>query len=157
MNHRGFLLAEETLKILIAVICIGFLVYFLFALYFNNQDKKDLELAKASLEHLVEQINAGTSEIEIYNPDEWVITSWPNDYVSGTLFWKQTKNGIPLSCSNLGWSSCICICKSDNPGKCDDKGYCLENTKGFMIENSVEIKNPPVILKINKESKTITR
>ena len=35
-NKKGFLLAEETLKMVLAVICIGFLIAFLFALYFNN-------------------------------------------------------------------------------------------------------------------------
>lgn len=45
-NKKGFLLANETLKIIIAVICIGFLIYFLAMLYLSKsgtQDKMDAE------------------------------------------------------------------------------------------------------------------
>ena len=152
MNKRGFLLAEETLKILIAVISIGSLVYFLTALYFNNQDKKDLELATSSLEHLMEEINAGNSEVEIYNPKGWSVLSWPYD------------GEYPLSCENVGWSSCICICK--NPwfketkkfeNNCNDIGICLENSEGFMISRIINIDNPPITLNIDKENKKITK
>ena len=155
MKNRGFFLAEETLKLVLAVICIGVLVYLLVSIYFNNQNEKDLELAKASLESLVAQINAGSSEAQIYNPGEWVITSWPNDYIAGIIL-KEKLNGKPLSCENLGWASCLCICKSNSPGKCDDMGTCLENSQGFMIANSIEIKNPPITLNIDKENKKIT-
>ena len=67
MNKKGFLLAEETLKIIIALISLGFLVYFLGALYFANQDSKELEQAKASLEFLVKEINDGRKEVTIFN------------------------------------------------------------------------------------------
>lgn len=155
-NRRGFFLAEETLKLVIAVICIGFLVYLLTAIYFNNQDEKDLELAKASLENLIEQINAGNLEVEVYNPEGWSLMSWPNNYETGLPFLKKTKNGIPLSCENVGWTTCLCICKDNKPDSCNDDGFCLENFKGFMIENSIEIESPPIILNIDDENKKIT-
>lgn len=155
MNRKGFLLAEETLKIILAVIAIGFLVYFLAALYFNNQDEKDLELATASLEHLVEEIDLGSSEVKIFNPNGWSLMSWPFE------------GDIPLSCSNVGWDICICICKAPLVGfsgnyldNCNDKGICLENKKGFIVgENTpspIYIKNPPITLNINSENKKIT-
>ena len=148
MNRQGFFLAEETLKIVIAVICVGVLVYLLASVYFNNQNEKDLGLAKASLENLVEQINVRSSETQIYNPGGWSILSFPYE------------NGKPLSCSNVEWSSCICICKGSwfgsNLDNCDDMGTCLENSQGFMIANSIEIKNPPITLNIDKENKKIT-
>src|SRR3989339_357732 len=96
MNNRGFLLAEETLKILLALISISFLIYFLTALYFSGQDSKKLEFAKSSLEFLMDEINLGSQSVEVYNPEGWVIVSWSNE--------------MPLSCSNLGYKSCICIC-----------------------------------------------
>jgi len=58
LNKRGFLLGEETLKIIIAIIAISFLVYLLFSLYSANRTSKDLELAKSSLNHLIEEINS---------------------------------------------------------------------------------------------------
>ncbi|KKK68866.1 hypothetical protein LCGC14_2939740, partial [marine sediment metagenome] len=36
MKKKGFLLAEETLKMILAVIAIGFLAFFLTSLYFNS-------------------------------------------------------------------------------------------------------------------------
>jgi len=40
-NKRGFLLAEETLKIIVALIVIILLVSLLFALYFSNISKQE--------------------------------------------------------------------------------------------------------------------
>ncbi|HED05124.1 MAG TPA: hypothetical protein ENI61_00395 [Ignavibacteria bacterium] len=153
-NRNGFLLAEETLKIILAVISIGFLVYFLSALYFANQNSKDLEQAKASLKHLVDGINSGAKEVQIYNPEGWAIISW------------SSGNEIPNSCNE---KSCICIC--DNPliatksnflDNCNDKnkGFCLENTKKLVVsqgnvQTPILIKDPPINLQINK--KTISR
>ncbi len=161
-NKRGFLLAEETLKIIIAVISIGFLVYFLVSLYNSNKSSKDLEEAEASLDFLIEQMNENIEDVEIYNPintldisDAWDIISWPNEYTTGALFWKQTREGIPNSCSNLNWESCLCFCPKVNPNKCDSKGVCKESE--FIIpEGHIKIKNPPVSLKINYEEKTIS-
>lgn len=153
MNKRGFLLAEETLKIVIAVICIGFLVYFLTSLYFSNKNSKDLELAKASLEHLVEEINSGSSEVKIYNPEDWVVGVWPHDTTKRIWYtaWikSKTKKGLPASCSNIGWNSCVCICKKNDKHKCDEIGFCLENNLGLDIEGkSFEIDNVPITLEI---------
>ena len=156
MNKKGFLLGEETLKIVLAVIAIGFLVFFLVSLYSSHTQTKDLELAEASLEHLIEGIDLGNQEIEIYNPVggaiNWFILSWPfNDF-------------IPNTCSNVGWENCICICKGGRKGeerfvsRCDEGGICLEND--FKIEgdeNYIKIENPPLILTIHEETKTITK
>jgi len=146
-NRRGFLLAEETLKIIIALICIGILVYLLSSLYFENKDEKDLELASASLLHLFEEMKKGNSEVEIYNPKGWNIWSW------------HESTGIPNSCSNFDWETCICICKNSWLGNdlenCDDKGTCLNNDEGFIIEPYINIEKPPVVLIIDKDNKRI--
>ena len=62
-NKKGFLLAEETLKIILALICIVFLVYFLVYLYFSNVDSKKLEQAKSSLDYLFKEINSGVNSV----------------------------------------------------------------------------------------------
>jgi len=148
--RRGFLLAEETLKIVIAVICLLFLAYLLVSIYLNNKTDEELELAKSSLEHLVEEINAGNGEVEIYNPKGWVISSWPRDTVkSRIIFDQEIKGDIPLSCSNLGWDSCICICDDAfnfEGNDCDKKGICLKNSAEVQ-EGGIKIE-PPLILKI---------
>ncbi len=151
-NRRGFLLAEETLKIVIALICISFLIYLLTSLYFKNKDSKDLELAKASLEHLVNEINAKAPSVEIYNPKGWVIGVWPHDTTKRIWYYlfllSETKIGLPKYCENLGWDRCICICKKDDQDKCDDLGFCLESDS--KIEGgAIEIEKPPITLKID--------
>jgi len=128
------------LKIIIAVIAIGFLAYFLVSLYMSNQASKDLELAEESLSHLVTEINSGKIEVDIYNPEGWHMISW--------------EGGLPLSCSNIGWDSCLCICDGNDAEDCDDKGTCLESE--FSIED-VEIKDPPITLIIDQVNKQISK
>ncbi|MFH0972865.1 MAG: hypothetical protein V1768_02655 [Patescibacteria group bacterium] len=159
-NKKGFLLAEETLKIIIAVICISFLAYFLISLYMKSSADEDLEQAKASLEYLVEEINAGHSPVEIYNPKGWVLSSWGSGVVP-----------LPKSCDNLGWKNCLCICDESTlvtwtldglSEDCDEDGFCLENN--FVVEgdrwggkkslkNSILIE-PPLTLKISGDKIT---
>jgi len=149
-NKRGFLLASETLKIVIAVICIGFLVYFLVSLYLTSKNSKDLEFAKESLNYLADEIKDGKTEIEIYNPKDWVISVWPHDTTNYFLFIETgVTKGLPKSCSNIGWGNCICICKNDHQDECDNNGVCLENTFEIDIENkSIQISKVPFTIEI---------
>ena len=150
-NKKGFLLAEETLKIIIALICIVFLVYLLVSLYISNRDSKDLELAKASLEYLIGELNPETTEVEIYNPSGWIVISFPIG-----------NNVPPKSCSNLGWSECLCICKEGiltftDAGlakDCEDTGICMKSDFDVVGEK-IKIKNPPLKLNIDFSGKTI--
>jgi hypothetical protein len=139
MNKKGFLLAETTLKIVIAVICIGFLVYLLVSIYLNNQSTQDLELAEASLDHLISEINLKHTEVEIYNPKGWWISSWSSE-------------PFPNQCSDMGWENCLCICDDefykDEKQDCNAKGICLESSasvKGKFIK----IDKVPIKLEIN--------
>ncbi len=151
-NKKGFLLASETLKIIIAVICIGFLVYFLVSLYLTSKSSKDLEFAKESLNYLNDEIKNGKTEIEIYNPKSWVIGIWPHEVdVGGIILGIGTtrEERIPKACSNMGWENCICICKNDNPDECDNNGACLENTFEIdIVEKSIKIEEVPFKIKI---------
>ena len=132
MNKRGFLLAEEVMKIIIAVIALGLLSYLLFSLYNLNRTSNELELAESSLEHIVQELNSGRDEIEIFNPKGWWI-------VADASFGEEN----------------LCICKK--VGKCDKAGVCLQNPNGFSVGEEIEIKNPPIILKINYGDKTISK
>jgi len=75
-SKKGFLLGEETLKIIIAVICIIFLVYLLASLYYNSVRDKNADLAKASVKYIIDEINSGKTEIQIYNPEGWKILNF---------------------------------------------------------------------------------
>ena len=154
-NKRGFLLAEETLKIVLAVIAIGFLAYLLFSIYQSNQTSKNLEFAKESLNHLVEEINSERAQVEIYNPEGWKLGSWPHEVTEGFLIFTETSTQMPLSCSNLGWESCICICEDNNADSCDNKGVCV-NKEFQLEEDNIELTNLPVTLAIDYENKKIS-
>ncbi|MBU2053230.1 MAG: hypothetical protein KJ721_03230 [Nanoarchaeota archaeon] len=136
-NRRGFLLAEEILKIVIALITISFLIYFLVSLYASYSTNKKLELAKASLEHLISEAEAGATEVEIYNPLGWWLYSW-------------VAYDLPNSCSNLGWVKCLCACpEKSRKGpieECSSYGVCLQSK--FELVEDVQIKKPSVKLKI---------
>lgn len=133
-NKKAFLLASETLKIVIAVICIGFLIYFLTALYFNNAHERKLNSAKLiltdsdeNIELVVEKVlnlqgslqEGKAEEFEFVNPVGWGIFS----FVVGT------SEELPNSCAG---TSCLCICRDRlieswgmQAKECSDKGACL--------------------------------
>lgn len=160
-NKKGFLLAEETLKIVIALISISVLVYFLFSLYSSNKDSKNLEFAKASLENLVESIENNVENVEIYNPDGWYVIFYPSDSNPSLLSLDRKVHGnfLPLSCSNLGWEICVCICKNkrddDKNNNCDKKGICMKLNEQFGKGGNAQISKPFLKLKIDYESKQV--
>lgn len=126
-NKRGFLLAEETLKIIIAVICIIFLAYLLFSLYNSNSKDNKINQAKEnllgmegdskSIEKIVRSLQEGEDDIkDISNPSGWHVYS----------FTDITK---PNSCLS---QRCLCICEkalvkqiNSQEEKCDKSGVCL--------------------------------
>ncbi len=171
MDKRGIWLAEETLKIIIAVIVIIFLAFFLASLYYANKDAEDLKFAEASIDYLFEQINAKSITADIYNPKEWALMSWP--YAG--------EKEIPNSCLNLGWKSCICIVKdigmfteawstlpfTDSPRErylqqSDDNGVCRENKQNFVVklgesQGIIPINEDSPTININYEGKSISQ
>ena len=142
------MLAEETLKIILAVIAIGFLAYFLFSIYNTNKNAKELEFAEASLNYLMQEISSEKEEVQIYNPTKYWVCSWPNS---------DAGEEMPVSCLNMGWESCVCICKKDTSNKCDSKGICVDNSQDFSVPESIEIKDPPITLSINYFEKIISK
>lgn len=152
MNKKAFLLAEETLKIIVALIAISFLVYLLTSLYFtsvNNQKKRE---AEAELERILEIINNPLLEIEeVPNPLPfgWSLFSFVGD---------EKK---PNSC--LG-KNCLCICYNIKVNlfdrqikKCDKDGVCgiVENLEEF---GEIKIKKGIFSIEIeNRGGKIIVR
>jgi hypothetical protein len=160
MNKRGFLLGEETVKIILAVIAILFLILFIVYLYNNFTQNKDLTNAKSSLANLVSQINSGATQVNIYNPPDWIIISWPQQ-IGGTVvsFDQCTKNG---------WSNCLCFCQQPPATQPNDFNLACRATATCQktdftvaqqdaIEKGIRITNPPVLLSINQQTKTILK
>ncbi len=138
LNKKGNLLPEEVLKILIAVICLGFLVFLLVSLYFSmtgEQGKKEAEASMKGANGLakeIERVNLGGIPDEqgklIPNPSGWYVFSFVREDIKPNL------------CTG---ENCICICQGvvvnifnwqkRQIGKCDDKGTCsvVSNLKKF--------------------------
>lgn len=142
-NKRAFLLAEETLKIIVAVIAIGFLVFFLVSLYLNSVNAQNLAKAQASLDRIKGVIQNPLSTDEVVSditPPGWVVFS----------FIGEKK---PNSC---GGETCLCICENirvdlfDRQIKeCDSGGVCevFNNLQGF---DEITIKKPSSSIEIIK-------
>jgi hypothetical protein len=133
MNKKAFLLGEETVKIVIAVICIVFLIALLVSIYFSatgNQQKVEAEKVMENV--LVPEINkvnmggeTNADGILIPNPAGWYAFSFADG------------DKKPNTCSG---QNCICLCKDiwfkifDRQIKeCSNKGVCeiVSNLKNF--------------------------
>ena len=147
MDKRGLLLAEETLKTVIAVIAIGFLVFFLASLYFANLNEKKQDQAVATLDQFSKVIeSAEGGEILKINPEGWHIFSFIEEK--------------PNPC--LG-KSCICIC--DNVidyfdrqlSECSYDGRCLivENLQSFEEIEIKDAEDSPTNINITKSDNKI--
>ncbi len=156
MDKNGFLLAEETLKIVIAVIAIGFLAYFLVSLYFSAKTSSQSEQAKSTLPFIMNAINSSNQSVDIYNPKGWLISIWPHSVTSGIGPFKSTNIEMPNLCKNTGLQTCICICSSDSASSCDSSGTCMDNL-GFGVKGTlIKINNPPITVNIDQKNKIIS-
>ena len=127
MNKKGFLLAEETLKIVLAVIAIGLLAYLLASLYFNATTSQKLKQAEETLPFIMNEIKAGRESIDVYNPKDW---------------WILSGNGE------------LCVCKDDEYNSCKKEGICEKSD--FVVETKIKIEEPPITLNINYNTKKIS-
>jgi hypothetical protein len=132
MNRRAFLLGEETIRIIIAAICILFLAFLLYSIYENNKTSRDLENAKADLERIESTISELSSSSEsvrsvvIENPKGWFLSSW------------NSKGDFPQKCKINEWDNCLCICKMHfkasanifGVSDCDKDSQCIEADYG---------------------------
>ncbi|MEX0920536.1 MAG: hypothetical protein WDZ69_03080 [Candidatus Pacearchaeota archaeon] len=160
IDRKGFLLAEETLKMILSVIAIGFLAFLLFSLYNAGKSSQDLEFAEESVDFLLEGINAEVEDVEIFNPEGWVVVSWPYEGM------------VPDACSNVGWENCICIVEDagewrDSVPLADgrieklkgnsNEGACRENPSDFSTNGPIKIRDAPIVLEIDYENEVIRR
>jgi hypothetical protein len=131
MKKKGMILASETLKMVLAIICLGFLIYLLTAIYFSNVNGKKLVEANAVLDRISDIIshsdstNFSSEKVTELTPAGWSIFSYTQDVK-------------PNSCAGF---SCLCICDPitviefvgrTQQKECDDDGSCL------IIQNLME-------------------
>jgi hypothetical protein len=139
MNRKANMLAEQTLKIVIATLSLLLLLYLLFALYSNFTQKQNFARADATLQGLdgkmIDARNNNEKQAHVLlEPNGWILTS----YTSGEK---------PDECSD----NCICLCEAQGTGswkrawiwaqnqieKCNLRGTCKdysENLNDFEIE-----------------------
>lgn len=142
MSKKGMLLATETLKIIVAVISIGFLIYLLAAIYFNSGDTKDLEQAEGTMGRIklildrFDEVDFEGEAVTEVTPYGWMIFAFVEAEIK------------PNSCSG---ENCLCICEevlietgSRQIKKCDDLGVCE------IISNLMEMED----IKIGKADKS---
>ena len=133
MDKKGFLLAEETLKIIVAVVCLGFLIYFLSALYFSNSNSKEKIQAEEIISRVSDIVNNAQTTLEsvdMLNPSGWYLFSFVNVLK-------------PNVCTG---KNCLCVCSKTIFSKnqlqeCDKNGACLiindlKSFQEFKIEKS---------------------
>lgn len=161
-SKNGILLAEETLKLVIAFICISFLIYFLVALYFSRIDAINMDQAQRtlidspeSLQKTINNIKSGESRnFVIDNPEGWYLFSFTGD----------TK---PNACAG---KSCLCICDKrytattlilSQASKCDekDKGVCAptDNLEAKDVSIPIETGITKILIQKINNFVSITR
>lgn len=157
-KKKGMLLASEVLKIVIGVICIAFLVYLLFSLYFANSTAQETQEAQSTIKRvgdIITSINNGATASEtIPNIDP---VSW---FVLGFVGTQQKPN----LCAG---GDCICICKGPSQflfwtitpqiEQCDNSGVCtdVQNLKSFQSFEIKDVKSGGTTINITKSGKMI--
>ena len=150
-GKKGMLLAEETLKILIAVISISFLVYFLTSLYFAKIGEKEKQQAEATMSRLIsviENVEISLESVSDITPIGWSFFGFVGEEVK------------PNSCAGV---NCLCLCDNviDVPfaerqlSECDEDGLCV-NIANLENFEEIEIKQSPFILEVKKEGGKIS-
>ena len=158
-RKRGFLLAETTVKIIIALIALGFLIFLLTSLYFSkvravNQAKAEsfLSKGKENLMNTIKNLSNGEEKtyISLTSPNEEWYSGW-------YLFSFTGDEKKPTKCER---KNCLCICENAwydwggrQIGFCQDYGSCiivpnLENKELMIL---ISPKNPSLIVSKNNE------
>lgn len=119
-NKKGILL-PETLKIIIAVLCILLLIYLAWSLYGLFKQRTRVEQANANLDEIkmkMGDLKEGEStSYVLISPDGYMLTGWPIvDKDSGKIY-------NPKTCEDKGWSNCLCFCPIAIESKPEDKFF----------------------------------
>lgn len=144
-NKKGILL-PETLKIIIAVLCIALLIVLAVKLYGLFFKKTALEQAKENIKNLyskIERIEKNESKEESF------IMESPNGW---QLFAYGGGSEKPKDCNK----NCICLCPvpgygSDNLKECNNLGVCKNTVK--KIRTIYKLQEQPILIQKPTELK----
>lgn len=154
-NKRGFLLAEETLKIVIALISLSFLIFFLISLYFSNVNDVKSKQAEQILIESDESIKQSIQNLDDSESKELILDNPNGWYLFGFT------NLKPNVCAG---DNCLCICdrvyddkirdlwkswEERQIEKCSNSkvGICTP-VKNLKNDLSIEIKDPRDLTRI---------
>lgn len=161
MNKRGILLTEETLKIVISVIAISFLIFFLTSLYFARANENTIEQAKQillesdnSIKNIIENLDNGESKEFLIQyvgtgVDDWHLLSF-------------TSSVKPNTCAG---EKCLCICNdvftdifddTSQARECVSNGVCLKVLNLKDEEVDIELEEILTEILIKKENNEIS-
>jgi hypothetical protein len=151
-NKKGFLLAEETVKIIVAVICVLFLAYILIAIYNSHTSSAQIQQAKDVLSRtdtIISALKEGeTEKQDVPNPSGWHIYSFVSE-------------DRPNSCLN---ENCLCICDTSlikiltsQAKKCDKDGACIvvSNLAMDKIDLKITGADPLLFIGVKKQNSKI--
>jgi len=167
MNKKGgFLLGEETIKIIITVLCFLVLIGILYALYGNFTQDQNVEFAKRTLNYIEKEMNAKSKKIEILNPGP---DFWAKPFAG---YWGlvSLSGDVPNFCKEKSWTKCLCFCPPPGASVHSYPMACLTAKplfgpppvvciqSDFKIKGDVIVMNKiPIVLNISYETKEITR
>ena len=159
-NKRGFLLASQVVKIVIAVICIIFLVYLLASIYFNkvnSQKKAEGAFVLENLDVEIKSVHGGKEPnpagILFAKPKGWYLLSFTDAI-------RENKDKKPKECVGV---KCLCICsrvskygyglnllwttrRERQVAECDKNGACImtPNIKNYEEELAIISSSEPL-------------
>jgi hypothetical protein len=161
LNKKGFFLAEETMKILLAVICLLFLVFVLGKMYYSYSIGKEAQQAKDTLAAIEKEVNL----VKSGEPREIVIYSPAPGKIEGIFNWWVLVgfNGAekPTFCYEKGWNNCLCMCKNSygwtntQKEKCDDDKICVSLSDKKLVTQPIELLDLPMTLSISQDKDNV--
>lgn len=133
MNNKKGILRSESLKMIVAIAGIVFLISLGVSLYGIFTKTSEINQAKNSISEIESKINymeekkINEADILISKPKSWYFISWP----------LEKKTLIPSKCIK----NCICICPKKDLETCGKEGVCVELKKpAFILDSDGENK-----------------
>lgn len=155
-NKKGFFLAEETMKIILAVICLGFLIFVLVKMYYSYSGDASQQ-AEDTLKRIETEINSmkegDSREVSVYSPLGWTVGGFSDDKTPGNVALCLEKSYEKKD------GSCLCVCKKNFFQKekpCEGNGVCSFFPNKKFSSGVIIIENPPVVISITKNSNMIS-
>jgi hypothetical protein len=153
-NKKGIaFLGEHTLNLVIAVICIGFLIYLGVRIYYLFTDKEDLDKANDNLKTFVLEYKGFIQSPN--NEKEFIVLGNKDWYM--LFFSKEGPNPnilVPIDCKD--YKNCVCMCTGNLIDDCNEKygSVCLDLGSKWIGSNPpfspIEISQIPYTIKVTK-------